>query len=143
MLTITGCSNYDNSVSEKEKTIVKKKSYVENGKGENEMKEALFKTIKQTILSSPGRDHSDIYAAMIIVTWEVEGQAVDIAINCNEESVNNRDKISEERWNYAFWDYDNEINIVPDKLSDYEIVSWLENQGVKNIGEYAEEDADL
>lgn len=80
---------------------------------------------------------------MIIVTWEVEGQAVDIAINCNEESENNRDKISEERWNYAFWDYDNEINIVLDKLSDYEIVSWFENQGVKNIGEYAEEDADL
>ena len=47
------------------------------------------------------------------------------------------------RWNYAYWDEDTEINIIPDKIDNSRIVSWLQQREIENIGDYSDENSGL
>lgn len=100
------------------------------------MKDRMYEAIKNAILSHKRWKGKDIYAAMIVIEWDVMGDVLDILINCNRDQFTNMGPLNlEERWDYSHWGDRNEINIVPEIINDTEIVQWLLEMGVERVGE--------
>lgn len=100
------------------------------------MKNRMYQAMKEAIMSHKRWKGKDIYAAMIFVEWNVMGDVLDVMINCNRDQFMNMGPLNlEERWEYSHWGERNEINIVPDIISDHDIVKWLYEHGVEQIGE--------
>lgn len=100
------------------------------------MKKRMYETMKNAILSHKRWKGRDIYAAMVLVEWDVMGDVLNILINCNRDQFENMGPLNlEERWDYSHWGERNEINIVPDLISDMDIVKWLYEMGVDHAGE--------
>lgn len=108
------------------------------------MKNRMYQAMKNAIMSHRRWKGKDIYAAMILVEWDVMGDVLDILINCNRDQFLNMGPLNlEERWDYSHWGDRNEINIVPDVVSDRDIVQWLYEYGVEHVGEDVENGSPL
>lgn len=100
------------------------------------MKKRMYEAMKEAILSHKRWKGRDIYAAMIMVEWDVMGDVLNVLMNCNRDQFANMGPLNlEERWDYSHWGERNEINIVPDKISDKDIVKWLYEMGVDHVGD--------
>jgi hypothetical protein len=94
---------------------------------------------------------SDIYAISFLINFNEDNcykgikGFPELTILYNTESdCEDEDLFSEERWNIAFWNEDNESTIIDcDKKNNLSgmLLNWYNDKGIKNIGYECEEDA--